>query len=384
MEAAFHRRFILQLALGLIVLLGLAVLLNRAANPYCLFATDWLPSKSKPETFTHLRLVKAMQVRHVKPQAVILGSSRAETGLSPEHAGWKARPAYNLGLSDARLYEIKSYFEFACSQAQVKQAMLLLDFTAFLPGGRNSPDFSEERLQGFSAEDYLLGLCSWDATSGSLNTLLGRQGEKSYLANGSRDVSVENARVKAKGGALRAFLAYEKRFMTAGTAPTRLDEEAQQVFRDILAVARRHSVDLRLAVAPVHARYLEMLDRCGQAALFEEWKKWITAEVEKEAVDSKQSAFPLLDFSGYNEFTTEPVPEKGLATYYLESSHFTQALGDKLLDRLFSDEAPAGPGAFGFRMSSAQMGAHLTAIRETRERYRRERAEELASLQQPQ
>jgi hypothetical protein len=358
----------------------LVVLMNRAANPYCLFATDWLPTQTKPETFTHLRLVKAMQVRHLMPQSVILGSSRAETGLDPAHPGWKHKPVYNLGLSDARLDEIKRYFQYTCAVSQLRQAVLLLDFTAFLPGGKNAPDFREERLtSSFFLEDYLLGLCSWDALMGSLNTFLGRHGEKSYLPDGSRDAEMENARVLAKGGARKAFLAYEKRFMTGGGhEESKLNEKELQTFREILETARQYNVDLRLAVAPVHARYLEMLDRSGQGALLEEWKRIITRIVEASRTPDR--VITLLDFSGYNDFTMEAVPEKGLARHYLESSHFTKVLGDELLIKVFDDTAVAKPGGFGFCLTSEQMETHLTAIREARDRYRQEHAAELSTL----
>ncbi|HYF34120.1 MAG TPA: hypothetical protein VD994_02430, partial [Prosthecobacter sp.] len=104
-----HRRFITLAAATLLVVVALAALLNRAVNPYSLFARDWLTSKYKPETFTHLRLVKAAQVRHYKPQGLILGSSRAETGLAPDHRSWSAQPVFNLGLSEAGIYEIQRY-----------------------------------------------------------------------------------------------------------------------------------------------------------------------------------------------------------------------------------------------------------------------------------
>jgi|JI6StandDraft_1071083.scaffolds.fasta_scaffold00181_35 hypothetical protein len=384
MEERLHPRFIRWLAVTVTTLLGLVVLFNRAVNPYCLFANDWLASQTKPETFTHLRLVKAMQVRHLRPQSVILGSSRAETGLDPAHTAWTNKPVYNLGLSDARLDEIKHYFQHACEVSHIRQAVLLLDFTAFLPGGQNAPDFREERFTGFFIEDHVLGLCSWDALMGSVNTFLGRPGEKRYLPDGSRDAEMESERVLAKGGTRKAFLAYEKRFLMGGIGNEgiRLDEKELQNFSDILEMARKHDVDLRLAVAPVHARYLEMLNRIGQGVLFEEWKRFITRMTE--ASRTSERAFPLLDFSGYNDFTTEPVPERGLARYYFEASHFTKALGDELLARIFEDATIVQPGGFGFRLTSSRLEEHLAAIREARELYRRDHAAELAKLPLPQ
>lgn len=380
MEPVSHRRFIQKLALGLLLLLGLVVLLNRAVNPYSLFATDWVKTADKPENFTHLRLVKAMQVRHLKPQAIILGSSRAETGVDPGHAGWTFKPVYNLGLSDAGLYEMKRYFDHACAVSDIRQALLLLDFTAFLPGGKPAPDFREQRLQKLYWEDYLLGLCSWDAVEGSLATWSGRPGQKRYLPDGSRDPVAEDERVRSKGGVRKAFEMVEGRFTRTAPENVRMDEDMKKLFREIMAAAREHKVDLRLAITPVHARYLEMLDRAGSGAIFEEWKRVITRMVEEEAAHSGRPAFPLLDFSGYNALTTEPVPDKGLGRYYLEGSHFNKELGNELLNRLFGDPAAQKPGEFGFRLTSGQIEAHLAAIREFRDRYRQDRAAELATL----
>jgi len=384
MEAIKHRRFIQQLALGLVLMLALVVLLNRAVNPYSLFATDWVRTSDKPENFTHLRLVKAMQVRHIRPQSIILGSSRAETGVAPAHPGWKFQPVYNLGLSDAGLYEMKRYFDHACAVSEIRQALLLLDFTAFLPGGKPAPDFREQRIQKLYWEDYLLGLCSWDAVEGSFATWSGMPGQKRYLPDGSRDPAAEDERVRSKGGVRKAFEMVEGRFTRTAPENVRLDEGMKKLFREIMATARQHKVDLRLAVTPVHARYLEMLDRAGSGAIFEEWKRVITRMVEEEAASSGLPAFALLDFSGYNSFTTEPVPDKGLGRYYLEGSHFNKELGNELLNRLFGDPAALKPGEFGFPLTSSRIEEHLAADRAARDLYRRERAAELATLPVPQ
>ena len=389
METAAHRRYLIVMVLTLAAVIAAAALLNRAANPYCLFASDWFSARVKPETFTHLRLVKAMQTRHLHPQAIILGSSRAETGLDPAHPAWAAQPVYNLGLSDAGIYEIKRYFQHACAVGGLKQAVLLLDFTAFLPGGSNAPDFREDRLAmkadgtpnpALPWKDYLVGLASWDACVGSAATLLGRGAEKRYLPDGSRDANAEDARVLSKGGAAKAFAAYEKRAlplmnngaMTLGTAE-------MGHLRDTLALARKHHVDLRLAIAPMHARYLEMISIVGQWDLYEQWKREITRLVEEEAAASRLSAVLLMDFGGYDTFTTEEVPQRGLARYYLEASHFTKTLGDILLARVLSPDV-GQPQNFGVRLEGQMIAAHLAAIRDARAAWRAGHAADLETL----
>ena len=60
---------------------------------------------------SHLRMAKAYQVRLQKPRAIILGTSRAEFCLDPDHPGFSHRPTYNLNLSRGNFYEILRYFQ---------------------------------------------------------------------------------------------------------------------------------------------------------------------------------------------------------------------------------------------------------------------------------
>jgi hypothetical protein len=55
---------------------------------------------------------------------------------------------------------------------------------------------------------------------------------------------------------------------------------------------------------------------------------------------------------------------------FWDSSHFTEAVGDRIIDRVAGPEGPAGrPGDFGVRLSPDSVEAHLTAVRRAREAY---------------
>lgn len=393
METLDHRRYLKFTLIVFLVVVSLVVFFNWVVNPYSLFTEGGGGSQDKPETFTHLRMVKAAQVRHLRPQALILGSSRAETGLDPSHPLWRAKPVYNLGLSDAGVYEIKRYFQHACALAPVKQAVVLLDFAAFTAGGHLAPDFREERLAfqldgsltlGLWWKDSLMGLATWDAVLGSFNTLARKHGEKRYLPDGSRDAKTEESRLLAKGGAKKAFAAYENRLLNFDSTQIQvLGKDELDCLKEILAIARRNKIDLRMAIAPLHARYLEILDFQGQWNLYEEWKRTMVRVVETEAAASQQSPFLLADFSGYNDFTTEAVPQQGLAKYYFEASHFTKQLGWELLTKLLGPLdtlSGAKPGGFGVLLKSASLEEHLVAIRDARGRYRESHKAEFENL----
>ncbi len=393
MEPSDHGRHLRHLACVVLAFCTMTALVNRAVNPYGLFATDWLHTGDKPETFTHLRMVKAAQTRHLKPRALILGSSRAETGLDPSHPGWMAHPVYNLGLSNASIYEIRRYFEHACALADVRQAVLLLDFTAFLAGGVVAPDFLEERLAarpggGPGAAgvwcDLPSGLLTWTALNGSLSTLRGGEGEKRYLPDGSRDAASEDRRVLSKGGAVKAFSAYEAKVLGSPVETgARIGNTELEHLKAILRLARSRKIDLRLALPPMHVRYLAILDLQGRWQLYQDWKHTLVGLVTEEA--GKNTVFPLLDFGVCTEQVTDPVPAAGLARYYYEASHFNKILGNQVLDIILgrgedSGSPAAPPGAFGHRLKPDTLDTHLKAVDQSFRNYQTTHIEEMMRL----
>jgi hypothetical protein len=97
---------------------------------------------------------------------------------------------------------------------------------------------------------------------------------------------------------------------------------------------------------------------------------------------SSDRRFQVLDFSGYNAFTTEPVPATGLGRWYYEDSHFTMVLGDLILERLWkpAPEQVLSAG-FGIVLSPEMLEQHQIETMKARERYRTERQGELAVLE---
>ncbi len=390
MKIGAHRRFICYtLALGFAGMIAVA-LFNRAVNPFGVFATDWVSRPAKPGTFTHLRMVKAYQVRHQRPRAVSLGSSRVEMGLPASSPHWVVKPVYNLGLSGGTIYEILRYFQHACAVSDIQQAVLLLDYTAFLASAQVAPDFTETRLavdsEGTPAAfskyaDWGAATATMDALQASWNTFRKVRAEHQYLPDGTRDAAADTFRVLSKGGSAKAFAALE-----ADTPPKliklspKLDEASLEYLRTLLRLARKHGVDLRLGIAPVHARYLEMLHLSGHGPSYDKWQQRLVESVEEES--SKDKPFKLRDFSGYNQYTTEAVPASGLGQWYFEDSHFTAELGNLLLKQVLHERSGAEPavGDFGVALSSANVVAHQAAVRVRRTQYQENRREELEQL----
>jgi hypothetical protein len=79
----------------------------------------------------------------------------------------------------------------------------------------------------------------------------------------------------------------------------------------------------------------------------------------------------LWDFSGYSAQTTEKVPGgRAQMNGYLESSHYKEALGDTILERIFDPAAPERHGdGFGVRLRPGNIEPHLSRLRAERAHY---------------
>ena len=150
------RRF----AVGLIAFVAIPPLALAAlvvlVDPYYVFGTPNIPGINVVRPFyeNHVPAVKPYQVRQIKPDAVILGSSRAEVALDPQHPGWAGKNVFNFGLPSATSYEVMLAFLHAQSSGSLKQAVVGLDFFGFNIFFPRDQEYLEARFSGNGVQDF--------------------------------------------------------------------------------------------------------------------------------------------------------------------------------------------------------------------------------------
>ena len=102
----------------------------------------------------HVLVAKPYQVRRTRPEAIILGSSRAEVGLDPLHPGWAGKHVFNFGLPSATSYEVMLAFLHAQATQPLKQAVVGLDFFAYNIFFPRNQDYLEARFSGDGGEAF--------------------------------------------------------------------------------------------------------------------------------------------------------------------------------------------------------------------------------------
>ena len=396
------RSYLLKLATLTSVLLAVAAGFNFIVDPYSFFDIIKITgfNASKPQFHNHLRMIKAHKVRSVKPDSIILGSSRADTGLDPEHPGWGKTTSshYNLAMHSANIYEIYRYLQHAHESGSLKQVVIGIDFFMFSSNKQNEIDFEESRLAGYGLlpwgwyTDIFRALFTYDALKASVNTLLhqGPNDSTDYGSNGFPDDSNKWIRIQEKGGHRQATQNSERDALTAMDGFTFFNmyidgtdiSPNMQVLSEMLDYCKKNKIDLKLFISPIHVRRLVLLHQIGMWIEFENWKMKLVQTIEKI-----YPAAQLWDFTGFSRITTEQFPVLGDARtqikWYWESSHYKKQTGKLILDKILSNNIGYEKKLkdFGIQLSPINVAAHLQQQRQLLEQYINQFPEQVVEIQ---
>jgi hypothetical protein len=414
-----------MLAVGVAAgLVGLVCAFNALIDPYGMYrfvVVDRL-NRHKPAVYHRVRLLKAYEVRRLRPGAIVLGTSRSHLAIRPSHDGWDpaGRPAYNLAFDGATTKEMYHYLRHAHAVRPLCQVLLGLDTYHPTPAPASvRPDFDPKLLDGGDgpalprlarrvAADLRL-LASVDTLRESVHTLqvqhqpptewfapdgqrLGavffREWDGAFRRLGPRgyfeDIDRKEVGWKLEG---RAPARDPSTAPRRGPPPAPPDPETSLGYiGKIVAFCREQGIDLRVFLTPAHAHQLELARLVGEWPALEQAKRALVALLAADAAAHPGSEpVPLWDFSGYSVITTESLPVPGTGDelrYYWDSSHAKAVVGDLVLDRLFgiSRAQRAIPEDFGMRLTPDTVGAALARVRADGEVYRSTHPDEVEAL----
>lgn len=362
----------------------------------------------RPAIYRRVKLAKAYDIRRIKPEAIVLGSSRSHVGLRMSHPGWTVpRSArYNGAFDGATTKEMFAYLLHAQSVHPVKQVVLGLDtwhltrapaFTRpdFDPDILFQPDQPWHNAQTYLADLSLLN--SVDTIWASVGQLKQRTAEPQWLAADGQRLGeiffrkVEPGYSSSPGAYFRDIDRQEIGFVLDTGLPasgSRKSSTAESLtsldyIAKIVDFCRENQIDLRLFITPAHAHQMEIISATGGWSQLESGKRDLVKLLANDAArHSDVRAFSVYDFSGYSSVTTDIVPITGetreMADYW-DSSHFKQRVGDWVLDRLFGVEHSRDrpPDDFGVPLDPITIDAALMNIRDAQNKYRTQFPEDI-------
>lgn len=363
---------------GIVVAAGViaSAALVAVIDPYRLYGIAEIAgvNQVKPLPTRYQNQIKMHGALEHRADTFILGNSRAELGLNPEHAALGSS-AFNLALAGTSLGTGREQLE-QLQDVGVKPKRLVVgvEFLDFLVDPAKPRPVREPKPK--SPFDELAWkadtLFSMDSLSDSLKTLrLQRVSDpQSITARGFNPLLEYNKFARADGYySIFQQRAVEnaKRFVrvprglvnhATGSSPN-IDD-----LRAILAHGVRHQADMHLVIYPYHAQILAMFEEAGLASTFDNWKALLVEEVEKVRAANPGARVTLWDFSGYSSYQCEPIPAKGdkkaKTQWYWEAGHFKPALGDIMLSRIAGEQGASE--SFGFALDPASAARNNARI----------------------
>jgi hypothetical protein len=407
---------------------------NIVVDPFRIFDLVSIAglNEQRTQVSTRSRMAKAVRTCVVDATSVVMGTSRVEVGVNPEHPGWhNPGRVYSLALAGMGIDEIeKTFRHLVHASPHLKEVAIGIDFLMFNANreavvfGTEVGDFDPKRLLLHRDQDCwqtyartVVDVAGPRALPYALRTIGTQMPEPGtpdfkmdtigawiaqYDHNGYRGryfdavlARVEKVGFRAlldggKGNAAGQESAYvrkiwrplpEERYcMTAPGQPGTLD-----VFGDLLDVAQQSGVRVHIFINPIHARMLIALREAGLWPIYEDWKRGLVRVNDEVAQKNGREPLPIWDFSGFNTVTTERVPELGdLKTpmlYWWEPSHHRAAAGTLTLDRVLGYRDPGGrkvPDDYGVLLTSRSIEGWIEGTRAAALAYMRDQPHEYA------
>ena len=370
-----------------VLFVAIAFVFDALIDPYLVLDTPRIPyiNARKPSVASEEKLMKAYDVTRERPNTLLLGSSSVDLGLDARSSAWPTtdRPVYNLGLGDGSPYVAYRFLQHVMSNHPPSLVVMGLELEYFLAasGNRRLESETELRLNIASdgtpnrnrpwrrVHDIAEATLSLDALTDSADTLIANiLGRPSDLVAGNL-VSTEPLRfVNSLPLVATTDLADSKRYRSRP-----IDPLVMQDLLGIISLCEEHGTKLILFISPSRADELEILDLAGLWREFEDWKRnlvQLTATYGRAAAGQE---IPLWDFSGYDMYSAEPLPDEGVFLRWFEDSwHYRYVLGDLIIRRVLGVDR----GSWGVQLTPQNIEAHLEDIRQQQRLYRSHQPED--------
>lgn len=357
----------------------------------------------KPKYGGYTTTAKPAQVEQYDFSRIAIGSSRVKLGIPVDTPVWQTRggAGFNFGINGADMHLVSQVFEHSLvTNPDLNSIVISTDF--FMFNAHNRRQLEKKKVARFNetikskrlrqARYHTNMLFSPQALSATITTLRKQKDpyNNKYLPNGQANPKREQQK-SMRDGYENRFKDFEATILDRGWSPCQKGNYTYQLpdskyntittLKKLLTTARQNNIEVKLFMSPIHSRLLEYLDIVGYWPQYEQWKRdMITAVEDVNRINLTGPKVTLWDFSGYNTYTTEDFPtQAGKPMYgYYDSSHFSDAIGRKIISRVFGGSETQ----FGVKLSSQNIEQHLKQVQLQQEQYRKSHQNQYQSFLQ--
>lgn len=348
-------RFIRWLTVTIFISIIVIVIFVITVDPYGQYRLIEYPGFNviKPTLGRYQNEIKLTQALRLRPNAVILGNSRAEIGLDPEAPEFNQHGliAYNLAIPGIGIETAQRQLNYLIQgDIKPKSILLGLEFLDFIAPPQLLPDSplkthhlkkpQNEVGDWFWQFDSLFSLAS---VKDSVRTLLIQNDDEAGIitSRGFNPLKQYKPITRTEG--------YYKLFQQRAQENTKvylmkskglLSLDDFNHLRAIFDIAAQYNSEINLIIYPYHAQILALFEETGLWPAFVEWKRSLVNEIDAVKQHYSNARVTLYDFSGYSRYNCERIPSiedrKTSTQWYWEAGHFKKELGDIILKRIFA------------------------------------------------
>jgi hypothetical protein len=362
---AWVRRFFIAFS----CLAVLVTALNFLVDPYDAFGAISLEGLNKNKYYDSDRIGKSIRLSRDQFEVAIVGTSRVQIAIDPRADELSGLSAFNAAMVETNLQELAKVWSFILQhQTRLKLLIFGVDFLTFSDKRGLARQFSESLYAENSSQiaAYLRVLYSPQSVMRSLSTIVKNvRSEPPIVWAGHRSkrlVEVNHRRLFEEILSSNFFVNRET-YACFG-----LDRARIKLFEQMLRDAAERQVKVYAFVPPLHAWQHVAMKMLGLDSVYREWVRELLAVSEKVRTETGGD-IELWDFGGFNEITTEPIPEDttGEMQHYWESSHYKARTGSLILERMLRRQERAA--GFGVLLSSSTIGGQLAQMELDLQRY---------------
>lgn len=348
-------RFLLTWLVGTCALLLAVAAFNVAVDPFFAFGTPLIAgfNRYKPATQGRETLAKVDLLLDARPRTLLMGTSKAQVGLDPDSPIWSAadKPVFNLGLPGRTSRANLRLLTDALAMAPVNHVLLLIEPIDLIERpGFPGPSAPFQKVGWARARELIDAALTRDALEASIRTVADQWTDKpsGLRPNGQMYDGFFRGPTELEGpGAVfgQKLASNADRVVSLGRrlmAKPDTDIAELDTLADIIALCRAHGVKLDLALAPLHAEFLRLLDLGGLWPRYLRMREELARTVAKAGDDQVR----LWSFTGFNAYSEEPVPPAGQRTkplrWFWEPNHFRPELGELMLQAIYAGRDGVG------------------------------------------
>jgi len=388
-------RYLRWLSVAIVGFISLVAGFNWLVNPFSIFDAPAISgfNANKPDYISYLRLTHAYRVERLKPECVLLGTSRTGRGLSPAHPALANLKCYNMALPAMSIYQMRRHLQHIQAVQAQKLVILAVELRLFNPDSDASDALFEKRLlvdadghrqfNLFSAQlpDLASSWVSMSALQASLTTLRKQSWLKDTLAIDGYWAPLTNRADHAK-----MFRAYTRKSAEQFAEIKPKEDVFRKNLEELRLLLRETyglGTEVKLIIHPSHAWHWQTLWFSGLWPRFETMKRQLLSINAEEAVRAGHKAYPIWDFSGSYGPALEAIPTNLHETmhWFWEPVHYKNALGDRLLNQVMDvDINDAKTANFGVRLDEAGLEEHLSRLRNLQKKYAENHPEQMTQI----